>query len=96
MVISGCNNIFPTAPRSAVPADHTNNINGALHKGTNRNDMTPDECSDCHSIDLAGQVSFINGQYIWANSCYQCHGAVWERNGNGNGNGQIKNKKFNK
>jgi len=77
----GCNNIIPTAPKSTVPSDHTNRISGSLHKGDSRENMTPDECGDCHTTDLRGKVSLINGVWTWANSCYQCHGAVWNRGG---------------
>ena len=84
VIYSGCDGLFSTTPsKSVVPADHTNNINGALHKGNNREEMTPDACGDCHSTDLRGKMSLINGVYTWANSCYQCHGAVWERIGGG-------------
>jgi len=81
---SGCDGLFSTNPLKTVPSDHTNNISGALHKGSSRQDMTPDECNDCHTTDLKGKVSIINGVYTWANSCYQCHGALWERGGGGN------------
>lgn len=86
-LLYGCNNILPTSPKPTVPSDHTNNINGSLHKGNNRENMTPEECGDCHTTDLRGKVSLINGVWTWANSCYQCHGAVWERGGGiGGGN----------
>jgi hypothetical protein len=81
---SGCDGLFSTNPKKNIPTDHTNSISGALHKGNNRQDMTPDECGDCHTTDLRGKVTLINGVYTWANSCYQCHGALWERNGGGN------------
>ena len=85
-LICGCNNIMPTSTKSTVPSDHTNNLNGSLHKGGSRENMNPDECNDCHTTDLRGKVSQINGVWTWANSCYQCHGAIWERGGGGGGN----------
>jgi hypothetical protein len=81
LILSGCDGIFPTAPKSTVPSDHTSNLNGFLHKGGERDEMNPDECDDCHSLDLKGKVSNINGVPTWAPSCLQCHGEVWKRNG---------------
>ena len=81
--IYGCDGLFPTASKPTVPGDHTNNIKGALHKGSG-SELNPDECGDCHSTDLQGKVSLINGVYTWAPSCYQCHSSLWKRNGNGN------------
>lgn len=89
VILFGCDGLFPSAPKTTIPSDHTSNISGALHKGGERENMKPDECDDCHSTDLKGKVSIINGVPTWANSCYQCHGAVWERNGNG-GNNNFK------
>jgi hypothetical protein len=83
VILSGCDGIFPTAPKSTVPSDHTTSFSGVLHKGGSRENMTPDECGDCHTTDLNGKVSIINGVPTWANSCYQCHGDVWKRNVNG-------------
>ncbi len=83
-LLSGCDGLFSTNPKKDIPSDHVNSLGGALHKGNDREEMTPDECDDCHTTDLRGKVSLINGVYKWANSCYQCHGAVWERNGGGN------------
>jgi hypothetical protein len=88
---TGCDGLFPTAPKPTVPGDHNNNIKDALHKGTG-DELKPDECDDCHSIDIRGKVSLINGVYTWAPSCYQCHGALWDRFGNGNGNYDSKHK----
>ena len=90
-LIYGCNNILPVSPKPTVPSDHNNNINGSLHKGSSRENMTPDECNDCHSTDIRGKVSLINGVYTWAPSCYQCHGAVWGRGG-GTGGWKINDK----
>ena len=84
--VYGCNNIFPTSPKPTVPSDHNSSFNGVLHKGGSREEMTPEECNDCHSTDLRGKVSLINGVYTWAPSCYQCHGALWQRGGGGNTN----------
>ena len=83
-ILYSCDGIFPTSPKSILPADHSNNISGVLHKGTG-NELKPDECDDCHTLDLRGKISVINGVKTWAPSCYQCHGALWNRNGlNGN------------
>lgn len=85
LILAGCDGIFPTSAKNTVPSDHNNNISGALHKGNEREEMTPDECSPCHTTDLNGKVSIINGVSTWANSCYQCHGNIWKRNENGGG-----------
>ena len=82
-LIYSCDGLFPSATKSNVPGDHTTNYSGFLHKG-GRDGSGPDACGPCHTADLRGKVSLINGVYTWANSCYQCHGNVWERNGNGN------------
>ncbi|HEY5125258.1 MAG TPA: hypothetical protein VIK14_16125 [Ignavibacteria bacterium] len=86
-VFYGCDGMFPTSPKSAIPTDHTNNIKGALHKGEGGGggkSLNPDECNDCHSLDdIRGKISLINGIPTWAPSCYQCHGALWNRNGGG-------------
>ena len=78
--IYSCDGIFPSASKPNVPDDHTTNYGGILHKG-NREEANPDECNDCHTLDLRGKVTRINGVYTWAPSCYQCHGKLWERNG---------------
>ena len=82
-LLNGCDGIFPTASKPTVPSDHTDNIKGVLHKGQG-NQLRPDSCSDCHTLDLQGKVTLINGVYTWAPSCYQCHGALWSRGGTGN------------
>jgi len=76
-----CDGLFPSAVKSNVPADHNNTFGGFHHKG-DRNSASPEACGPCHTADLRGKVSLINGVYTWANSCYQCHGKVWGRNGN--------------
>ena len=78
-LIYSCDGLFPTASKSGVPDDHKQNYGGSLHKGDE--EEGPDECDDCHSLDLRGKVSRINGVYRWAPSCYQCHGKVWDKNG---------------
>ncbi|MDD5362029.1 MAG: hypothetical protein PHN88_07840 [Ignavibacteria bacterium] len=88
IILYGCDGLFPSASKPTVPGDHTVNYGGFLHKGGesgNGKGITPDECEDCHSLDLKGKVSKINGVYTWAPSCLQCHGEVWKRGGN-NGN----------
>lgn len=65
-----------------VPLDHDRVISGVFHKSGERG---AEGCSDCHGEDLRGGIRTLNGRYIFAQSCYQCHGNIWERNGNGNG-----------
>lgn len=77
-LLHGCDGIFPTASKSVVPSDHTTKLGSALHKG-NRDQMSPTKCGDCHTDNIQGKVSLINGEYVWANSCYQCHGNLWDR-----------------
>jgi len=79
-LIYSCDGLFPSAAKSNVPADHTTNFGGILHKGS-KEESNPDECDDCHTLDLRGKVTKINGVYTWAPSCYQCHGKLWDRNG---------------
>ena len=73
-----CDGIFPTASKQGIPDDHQSNFGGFLHKG-GKDDANPDECDDCHTLDLQGKVSKVNGVYRWAPSCYQCHGNKWDK-----------------
>ncbi len=75
--IYSCDGIFPSETKSNVPSDHTNNRGGALHKG----ERETDDCKECHGNDLRGKVYNYNGTLIVTSSCYQCHGDVWEGNG---------------
>ena len=86
IALSSCDGIFPTQTKPPVPSDHTDNISGAFHRPEPK---SADGCTDCHGSDLHGGLAEINGQLVYANSCYQCHGALWE---NGGGGGLIKEK----
>lgn len=78
--ISSCDGLFPTAPKSNIPDDHTAVYGGFYHKSfEHREDIS--DCLTCHTLELQGKLSIINGVNTWANSCYQCHGNVWEREG---------------
>ena len=87
MTFTGCDGIFPSAPKDPVPADHTLNEIGILHKGSNGSHINFNDCTDCHTDDIRGMTVNINGVYVWTPSCTQCHGRLWERN---NGNGDSK------
>lgn len=78
IVFYSCDGPFPTASKPNVPSDHTSSYGGFLHKSVGRNNNI-DDCLTCHSLDLAGKVTLINGVSTWANSCYQCHGKLWDR-----------------
>lgn len=86
IIFSSCDGIFPTQNKPPVPADHTDNISGAFHRPEPNN---TDECTECHGEDLKGGLANIEGTLVYANSCYQCHNDVWNRN---RGGGLIKNK----
>lgn len=76
---AGCDGLFPTQTKPNVPPDHNVNYGGFLHKG----EEGADECGDCHGHDLKGRVYNYNGTLVITQSCYQCHGNVWERRGGG-------------
>ena len=83
MAFSSCDGIFPTATKSNLPEDHSTLYGGFRHK-TSNGKININDCTSCHSIEqLSGKVTIINGVNTWANSCYQCHGNLWERRGNG-------------
>ncbi len=71
-----CDGPFPTAAKPNVPSDHSSTFGGFLHKSISRNASVTD-CITCHSLEVEGKVTLINGVSTWANSCYQCHGKLW-------------------
>ncbi|MEO8664972.1 MAG: hypothetical protein ABI462_05695 [Ignavibacteria bacterium] len=71
----GCDALVSNQSKPDVPPDHQNLIGGFLHLQGERN---ADGCSDCHGDDLRGSVATLNGRYIWVQSCYQCHGKLWD------------------
>jgi hypothetical protein len=79
---SACDGIFPSQTKSYLPSDHNSRLGGYYHKPINRNGGA-DECNECHGRDLRGAVYNFNGTLVFAQSCYQCHGNVWEDNGGG-------------
>lgn len=78
---SGCDGIFPSQTKPTVPSDHNNNISGAFHKPNPQNTQ---DCKPCHGSDLKGGTTYLNGQWVFVNSCYQCHADVWTGRGGGN------------
>ncbi len=72
--IYGCESIISSQSKPDVPLDHTVIIGGFFHKSGERNAVG---CADCHGKDLRGGIRTINGRYIFAQSCYQCHGMLW-------------------
>src|SRR5690348_1036152 len=80
--LSSCS-FLPVQSKPDVPSDHTNNRGGFLHKN---NAQDVEDCADCHGSDLKGGVYFTNGRNIVTQSCYQCHGNIWEGRGNGSSN----------
>jgi hypothetical protein len=83
-IYASCDGIFPSQTKDNLPADHNSSYGGYLHKGGNR-ETEIDDCKHCHGNDLKGQLYNYNGTYVVTQSCYQCHGTVWERNNGGNG-----------
>jgi hypothetical protein len=78
-----CDSIFPSQSKPDVPADHTRNISGALHKPGWNDPMAL--CVECHGDSLQGGVQRAGDRRVVAPSCYQCHGAVWENGEDGEG-----------
>ena len=80
--LQSCDGIFPSQSKPPVPADHSDNISGVFHKPEPSN---TENCTECHGNDLRGGIAEVNGQQVYANSCYQCHNDIWHRNGGGGG-----------
>lgn len=79
-IFVGCNGLFPHAPKSGIPDDHTENIRGAIHKkGYKFPFKASSGCSDtdCHHPDLDGGVAKVDGRTTIAPSCFQCHETLW-------------------
>ncbi|MCB0717886.1 MAG: hypothetical protein KDD65_05545 [Bacteroidetes bacterium] len=79
-VLTGCDGVFPSAPKYGPPADHTVSKSGALHKAGLKNPTTAEAgCSaaECHHSDLRGGMAIVENELFVAPSCYQCHGEKW-------------------
>ncbi|MCP5046923.1 MAG: hypothetical protein GY940_07105 [bacterium] len=74
-----CNGLFPGMDKSGTPADHTDNIGGALHKPGSETPFTQSsDCTSCHQPDLRGGVEEVEDELRYAPSCYQCHDKKWD------------------
>ena len=76
-----CELDFPTFQKSDLPAGHTENNRGALHKADSERPFSQNSgCSsnNCHQSDLKGGIAEIEGEQQIAPSCYQCHGRQWD------------------
>jgi hypothetical protein len=81
-----CDGLFPSQAKDMVPADHTDNIGGALHAPGERDPLgRSGACYSCHGNDLKGRVAVTDAGKTVAPSCYECHGALWEGGGDGEG-----------
>ncbi len=78
--VSGCSALISSKPD--VPSDHNNNRSGFLHTANPRDAST---CTNCHGSDLRGGIYFINGRNVVTQSCYQCHGVLWNTGPGGRG-----------
>jgi hypothetical protein len=79
---ASCDSFFPTQTKPYVPADHTRNVSGVLHKpGEGGPAAEENGCTDCHGPYLTGAVQTAGSRRVVAPSCYQCHGALWESDG---------------
>lgn len=79
---SACDGIFPTQTKSNLPSDHNSSYGGYLHKSIRRQESGSD-CEECHGSDLRGMVFNYNGTLVVTQSCYQCHGKIWDEGGGG-------------
>lgn len=79
LFFNGCDTIVSTQSKPDVPTDHTVLLGIFLHKSGERGAVG---CSDCHGADLKGGVQLLGTRYIYTESCYQCHGNLWETRGN--------------
>jgi hypothetical protein len=76
LYICGCEALVSNQSKPDVPADHDILLGIFLHKSGEREALG---CDECHGSDLKGGVQSLNGKYIYVQSCYQCHGELWER-----------------
>lgn len=65
----------PPPPGGGTPADHTDLVNGTLHKPGKATPLQ-NGCSDCHGATLQGGAG---------PSCLQCHGQLWSTGGTTSG-----------
>lgn len=82
ILLLSCDGIFPAQSKPDVPQDHTLKISGALHKEGLFEPLDLDTgCTTavCHGNDLQGGTVVSNKRHITVSSCYECHGALWER-----------------
>lgn len=83
--LMSCDGIFPAQSKPDVPPDHTRNISGFFHRPEASDPLDLRHgclASDCHGVDLRGGVAVsLSGRRIVVPSCYECHGAVWEEEG---------------
>jgi len=81
LVLWQCNGAFPSAQKQNLPADHTTNISGVMHKPGYLNPYRESSgCSaaNCHQDDLDGGLAVVEGDTTIAPSCFQCHGTKWQ------------------
>lgn len=90
VILLSCDGFFPSQVKVDVPADHTVDVSGALHKTGLFDPSNPVQgCTDaaCHGDDLKGGVAVSGGRHVAVPSCYQCHGAIWEGGEDSEGEG---------
>ena len=76
LYVYGCEGLVSNQSKPDVPSDH-NLLRGIFfHKP---GDQEAEGCDECHGEDLRGGIQSLNGRYIFAQSCYQCHGELWGR-----------------
>lgn len=71
----GCDSLVSNQSKPEVPADHDILHGIFLHK---KGERTAEGCDECHGQDLTGGVQTYEGRYIFVQSCYQCHGELWD------------------
>lgn len=81
MIMMGCDILGPKNLRSHE--EHEDAKQGVYH-AKDANDT--DDCTACHGATLKGGLEDTDGDDlknlgVYAPSCYQCHGNVWEDGG---------------